>query len=417
MELKPIYRRVIGLDIHQAKISACAVSEQSDGSVVIEMQEFGGFKRDRRALAQWAKSFDPEIVVMESTGIYWKSPYAALESVGIAAWVVNARHVKTVPGRKTDVADAQWLATLARAGLLRGSFIPPAHIRHLRLIARQRQKLGGMLASEKNRLHKILSDAGIRLGVLVSDIHGQAARAMIKAIIAGKPMASVLELAGRLRASRSELFEALQPEELSAAHLFVLDEIMTHIEEIEARMGRFEQMLLQGLSAWQPQLTLLQTIPGIDQMGAAMLLVEISTDMDSFGSAEKLASWVGICPGNNESAGKRKSGKTRKGNAWVRRLLCEFAQAASRSRCALKDKFAALSIRKGHKKSIVALAHKMLRIIFAMLKNNKPYHDRAIDYEALSVQKNAPRWLKMLKKHGFLPATETVVPTAPAFAA
>ena len=289
MELKPIYRRVIGLDIHQAKISACAVSEQSDGSVVVEMQEFGGFKRDRRALAQWAKSFAPEIVVMESTGIYWKSPYAALESVGIAAWVVNARHVKTVPGRKTDVADAQWLATLARAGLLRGSFIPVAHIRHLRLIARQRQKLGGMLASEKNRLHKILSDAGIRLGVLVSDIHGQAARAMVKAIIAGKPMAYVLDLAGRLRASRSELFEALQPEELSSAHLFVLAEIMAHIEELEARMGRFEQTLLQGLSAWQPQLTLLQTIPGIDQMGAAMLLVEISADIDSFGSAEKLA--------------------------------------------------------------------------------------------------------------------------------
>jgi transposase len=290
----------------------------------------------------------------------------------------------------------------------------------LRLIARQRQKLGGMLASEKNRLHKILSDAGIRLGVLVSDVHGQAARAMVKAIIARKPMAEVLDLAGRLRASRSELFEALQPEELSASHLFVLREIMAHIEELEARMQRFELALLQGLSAWQPQLRLLQTIPGIDQMGAAMLLVEISAEMDSFGSAERLASWVGICPGNNESAGKRKSGKTRKGNAWVRRLLCEFAQAASPSRCALKDKFAALSIRKGHKKSIVALAHKMLRIIFAMLKDNKPYHDRAVDYEALSVQRNAPRWLKMLKKHGFLPGNETTAPTAatsPAFAA
>ncbi|MGE4377839.1 MAG: IS110 family transposase [Burkholderiaceae bacterium] len=416
MELKPIYRRVIGLDIHQAKISACAVSEQSDGEVVVEMREFGGFKRDRRVLAQWAKSFAPELVVMESTGIYWKSPYAALEGVGIAAWVVNARHVKAVPGRKTDVADAQWLATLARAGLLRGSFIPPANIRYLRLIARQRQKLGGMLASEKNRLHKILSDAGIRLGVLVSDIHGQAARAMIKAIIAGKSMPEVLDQAGRLRATREELFEALQPEELSGAHLFVLSEVMAHIEELEARMRRFELALLQGLSAWQPQLRLLQTIPGIDQIGAAMLLVEISTDMDSFGSAEKLASWVGICPGNNESAGKRKSGKTRKGNAWVRRLLCEFAQAASRSRCALKDKFAALSIRKGHKKSIVALAHKMLRIIFAMLKNNKPYHDRAVDYEALSVQKNAPRWLRMLKKHGFLPTNETTVAPSATFA-
>ena len=177
-----------------------------------------------------------------------------------------------------------------------------------------------------------------------------------------------------------------------------------HIEELEARMARFEQELLKGLDEWQNELVLLQTIPGIDVMGAAMLLVEISADMHSFGSAERLASWVGICPGNNESAGKRKSGKTRKGNAWVRRLLCEFAQAASRSRCALKDKFAALSLRKGHKKSIVALAHKMLRIIFAVIKNKTPYLDRAVDYEALSVQRNAPRWMKMLIKHGYLPS-------------
>ncbi len=405
MELTPIYKRVIGLDVHQAKISACAISEQADGTVVVEHREFGGFKRDRRMLAAWAQSFGPEVVVMESTGIYWKSPYAALERIGIHAWVVNARHVKTVPGRKTDVADAQWLATLARAGLLRASFIPPAHIRYLRLIARQRQKRGGMLSSEKNRLHKLLADSGCRLNVLVSDIHGQAGRAMVKALISGEPISAILDLAGRLRPSRDDLFEALQPEELSGPHLFVLSEIMSHIEEIEARMARFEKALLDGLAAWQPQLVLLQTIPGIDQMGAAMLLVEISPDMGSFGSAEKLASWVGICPGNNESAGKRKSGKTRKGNAWVRRLLCEFAQAASRSRCALKDKFTALSIRKGHKKSIVALAHKMLRIVFAMLKNNAPYQDKAIDYEALTVERNAPRWMKMLVKHGYIPSS------------
>jgi len=404
MELTPIYKRVIGLDVHQAKISACAVAEQPDGTVTVERCEFGAFKRDRRALADWVRAFGPDVVVMESTGIYWKSPYAALEAVGIVAWVVNARHVKAVPGRKTDVGDAQWLATLARAGLLRASFVPPADIRYLRLIARQRQKLGGMLASEKNRLHKLLADAGIRLNVLVSDIHGQAGRAMVKALIEGKSMPEILNLAGRLRATRAELFEALQPEELSNSHRFVLQEIMAHIEELEARMARFEHALLQGLTRWQAQLVLLQTLPGIDRMGAAMLLVEISADMDSFGSAEKLASWVGICPGNNESAGKRKSGKTRKGNAWVRRLLCEFAQAAARSRCALKDKFAALSIRKGHKKSIVALAHKMLRIIFAMLKNNTPYHDKVVNYEALSVQRNAPRWIKMLVKHGFLPA-------------
>ncbi len=405
MELIAIYKRVIGLDVHQAKISACALVQQPDGTTIVEQREFGAFKRDRRALAQWTRSLEPEVVVMESTGIYWKSPYAALEAQGIAAWVVNARHVKNVPGRKTDVGDAHWLATLARAGLLRGSFIPQADMRHLRLIARQRQKLGGMLASEKNRLHKVLSDSGVRLNVLVSDIHGQSARAMVKALIAGQPMDQILDLAGRLQAGREKLFEALQPEELSTSHVFVLTEIMQHIEELEARISRFEQALIHGLDAWAPQLVLLQTIPGIDRMGAAMLLVEISAEMHNFGSAERLASWVGICPGNNESAGKRKSGKTRKGNAWVRRLLCEFAQAASRSRCALKDKFAALSIRKGHKKSIVALAHKMLRIIFAMLKTNQPYRERVVDYEALSVQRNAPRWIKMLVKHGFMPAT------------
>jgi len=405
MEITPMYKRVIGLDVHQAKISACAVIEQADGTLTVEHREFGAFKRDRRTLAAWAREQCPDVVVMESTGIYWKSPYAALENVGILAWVVNARHVKNVPGRKTDVADAHWLATLARAGLLRQSFIPPADIRHLRLIARQRQKIGGMLASEKNRLHKLLADAGIRLNVLVSDIHGQAGRAMVKALIDGQSVPAVLNLAGRLRASREQLFDALQPEELSVHHVFVLKEVMAHIEELEARMIRFEQALIQGLDGWRPHLILLQTIPGIDLMGAAMLLVEIGTDMASFGCAEKLASWVGICPGNNESAGKRKSGKTRKGNAWVRRLLCEFAQAASRSRCAFKEKFAALSIRKGHKKSIVALAHKMLRTVFAILKSNTPYRDTVIDYEALTVQRNAPRWIKMLVKHGFMPAT------------
>ena len=407
MELPAIFPCVVGLDVHQAKISACALIEQPDGTLTVEHRQFGAFKRDRRALAEWVRTLGPDVVVMESTGIYWKSPYAALERVGIAAWVVNARHVKNVPGRKTDVADAQWLAILARAGLLRASFIPPADIRHLRLIARQRQKLGGMLASEKNRLHKLLTEAGIRLNVLVSDIHGQAGRAMVKALIEGQPIPEILALAGRLRASREELFEALQPEELSEAHRFVLSEIMAPIEELEARMGRFEQTLLAGLAAWEPQLVLLQTLPGVERIGAAMLLVEIGTDMASFASAEKLASWVGICPGNNESAGKRKSGKTRKGNAWVRRLLCEFAQAASRSRCALKEKFKALSIRKGHKKAIVALAHKMLRIIFAMLKNHTPYQDQAVDYEELLVQRNAPRWIKMLLKHGFISPAST----------
>ena len=405
MELAALYKRVIGLDIHQAQITACALLEEPDGTMRIEQRQFGGFKRDRRELAHWVASLKPEEVVMESTGIYWKSPYAALEAVGIRAKVVNARHVKHVPGRKTDVGDAHWLATLARAGLLRGSFVPPAKLRELRLIARQRQKLVGQLAAEKNRLHKVLTDSGVRLGVVVSDLHGQSARAMVKALIAGQPPHAVLKLASRrLKAAREEILDALQGE-LTASHRFVLDELMRHIEEIEARIARFEARLLAELESEHNTLALLQTIPGVDLIGAAMLLVEIGTDMDAFGSAERLASWVGICPGNNESAGKRKSGRVRKGNPYVRRLLCEFAHAASRTTSVFKSKFQSLLVRRGYKRAIIAIGHKILRTLFFMLKRREHYRDSATDYEALSVQRNAPRWIKSLIKFGFIAPT------------
>jgi transposase len=307
MELVAVYKRVIGLDVHQAQISACALIEEADGSTRIDKRQFGGFKRDRRQLAQWAASLRPDEVVMESTGIDWKSPYAALEAVGLCAKVVHARYVKNVPGRKTDVGDAHWLAMLARAGLLCGSFVPLEKLRELRLIARQRQKLVGQLASEKNRLHKVLTDLGVRLGVVVSDLHGKSARAMVKAIIAGQAPHEVLKRASaRLKASREELLDALQGE-LTANHRFVLDERMHHIEEIEARIARFDARLLAKLQSEHNALALLQTIAGVDRIGAAMLLIEIGTNMEAFGSADRLASWVGICPGNHESAGKRKS--------------------------------------------------------------------------------------------------------------
>jgi transposase len=281
-------------------------------------------------------------------------------------------------------------------------FIAKADLRSLRHIARHSQKLGGMLASEKNRLHKLLTDAGIRLGVVVSDLHGQSARAMVKALIAGKSVPDVLSLASnRLRASREDIFEALQAEEITPAHRFVLTEIMAHIEELEARMARFDAECLHE-AGYGVSLQLLQTLPGIDLMGAAMLLVDIGSDMSVFGSAQRLASWVGMCPCNNESAVNRKSGRIRKGQRLERRLLCEFAQAAGRSRCALKDKFQALNVRKGHKRSIVALGHKMLRTIYAMLSKNTHYVDKTVGYEALMVARNAPRWLQMVK-HGFVP--------------
>ena len=404
MELAKLYKRVVGLDVHQAKITACAITEDEAGQTSVELAEFGGFKRDRQAMAQWVAAHGAEMVVMESTGIYWKSPHAALEQVGIVATVVNARHVKTVPGRKTDWADAQWLAMLARAGMLRASFVPPAHFRALRHVGRQRQQLIGILSSEKNRVHKILSDGGIRLSVVVSDIHGVAGRAMVKALIAERPPAEVLMLAGnRLKADRTELLDALDGD-LTADHRFVLHELIAHVEELERRIDRFDQYLLDQLAPYRSTLALMQTIPGIDAVGAALLLVEIGDDMSAFGSVDRLASWVGICPGNNESAGKRKTGRIRKGNPWVRRLLCQFAHAASRTRCAFKSKFEALRLRRGHKRAIVAIAHKILKTVFLLISRQTHYRDSATDFEALSVARNAPRWLKMLQKHGFIPA-------------
>ena len=402
MQLCTLHKRVIGLDVHQAQITACALIEEADGTTRIEQRQFGAFARDRRELAHWAASLRPDEVVMESTGIYWKSPYAALETVGIVAKVVNARHVKNVPGRKTDVSDAQWLATLARAGLLSASFVPPANLRELRLISRERQKLVSQLARDKNRMHKILTDGGIRLSVVVSDIHGKSARAMIKALLAGASPQEVLKLASkRLKASQQQLLDALQGN-LTLSHCFVLGELLQQIESIEARITRFEARLLEALRAQRDTLALLQTLPGVDLIGAAMLLVEIGSDMSVFGCPERLASWVGMCPGNNESAGKRKSGKMRKGNPYVRRLLCEFAHAARKTASQFKLRFQALLLRRGHKRAIIAIGHKLLRTIFFMLQRREYYRDSAVSYEELSVRRNAPRWIKALTRFGFI---------------
>jgi transposase len=406
MELISLYKRVIGLDVHQAQITACALIEGQDGQTLIERRTFGAFKRDRRALADWCARHKPDVVVMESTGIYWKSPYAYLEEVGIRAFVVNARHVKQVPGRKTDVADAEWLATLARAGLLRASFVPPAKLRALRLVSRQRQKLNGLLASEKNRLGKVLANSGIRLGVVVSDLHGKSARAMTKALIGGATPEAALAHASKQLKSPREAIEAALEGELGATERFVAAEVLRHIEELEAQIARFDAHLLTALSepTERNALTLLQTIPGVDRIGAAMLLVEVGITMSDFRSADALASWSGLCPGNNESAGKRRRAKSRKGNPYVRRLLCEFANAATKTRCAIQAKYQALVIRTGRKRAIIACAHKMLRIIFFMLRRNQPYRDTTVDFQALIVKRNAPRWIRELTRHGFLPS-------------
>jgi len=410
--LQALHRRVAGIDVHRMLHVVTLVVEQADGSIERTTQQFGGFRRDCRALAAWLRDAGVELVVMESTGIYWKSVFAHLERAGIRAWVVNAHFIKHVPGRKTDMADSEWLAVLARFGLVRASFIPPQDLRELRLVSRYRRKLAAMCASELNRLHKVLDDGGIKLGAVVSDINGVSARAMVKGLIEQQGIEQLLALArGRLRLKRDDLAASLDGE-LSARHLFVLGHIHAHIEALQAELAALDAYLLDAMQPYAWAHGLLQTIPGIDALAAALILIEIGDDMARFGCAERLAAWAALCPGNNESAGKRKSGRTRKGNAIIRFILCECANAARMTKSSLASKYRSLTVRKSHKKAIVALAHKMIRLIYVLLSRREAYRDPHIDYAALSAKKNAPRWIRQLALIGAWPTAKT--PTAAA---
>ena len=401
--LSPLYRRVAGIDVHKMLHVVTAVIEHPDGTIEQQSRQFGGFKRDCHALTSWLLDLNVELVVMESTGIYWKSIYAHLERAGIQAWVVNAHFVKHVPGRKTDMNDSQWLAVLARFGLVRGSFIPPQDLRELRLVSRYRRKLAAMRASEINRLHKILDDGGIKLGGVVSDINGLSARAMVTGLIEGKSIAALLDMArGRLKLRRDDLQAALDGD-LSARHRFILEHIHEHIEILERSLAKLDTYILAAMAPYQWAHRLLQTVPGIDQIASALILIEIGDDMTRFGSADRIAAWAALCPGNNESADKRKSGRIGKGSSVIRYIMCECANSAWKTRSSLASKYKSLMVRKTHKKAIIALAHKMIRLIFLLLTRKVAYHDPQIDYEAISAKKNAPRWIKQLKVIGQWP--------------
>ena len=413
--MEPIHERVAGMDVHRMEHVVTILVEQEDGTLLKDTRKFGGFKRDMRALIDWLRSHRIQQVVMESTGIYWKSVFSHLEAAGIAALVVNAFHVKSVPGRKTDVTDSEWLAQLARFGLLRGSFIPPKDLRELRVVSRYRRKLGQSLAGEKNRLHKLLDDAGIKLGGVVSDINGVCARKMVEGLLAGGTPAELAAL-GRGKLKRpSEVLEAAMDGDLSPRHRLVLSTVLNHLHYLEREVARLDRYLIEAMKPYAWAWRLLQTIPGIDEISAALILIEIGDDMQRFASPSRLASWTALCPGNHESAGKRKSGKIRHGNPIVRYMLCEAANAARKTKTVFRAKYNSLVIRRGHKKTIIALAHKLIRTIYFVLARRKPYHDTTVDYEAAIVAKSAPRWIRALKKYGYWPkppSTKTQPATA-----
>ena len=405
--MKPLYRCVAGLDVHRMLYVLTVLKEQADGSLSKQQRQFPGFQREVRELVAWLQSLGVQLVVMESTGIYWKSIYAALEAAGIPAHVVNARHVKNVPGRKTDLTDSEWLAQLGRFGLVRPSFIPPKDLRELRLVSRYRQKLSQMQASEKNRLHKLLDDAGIKLGAVVADIDGVSARAMIEGLIAGKPIEQLAEMAKGVMRHKRDVLELSLEGELTARHRLVLEHVQSHNRYLEAELAKLDAYLIEAMEPYRDYWQLLQTIPGIDQISAAMILIEIGDDLSAFANAKHLASWAALCPGNHESAGKRKTGKTRKGNHAIRYLLCEAANAARRTKSALHEKYQSLVARRGHKKAIIAVAHQILRTIYVLFTRRQAYRDSGFDYQAALVKKNAPRWIKALKQFGYWPKSDS----------
>jgi len=396
--LETMVRCCAGLDVHRRQVVSTVIREGSK-----EAREYSTFHRELQELAHWLQREQVELAVMESTGIYWKAIYAALEDAGIETRVVNARHVKQVPGRKTDVQDSEWLAELARCGLLRSSFIPPRDLRELRLLTRYRRKLTGMLSAEKNRLHKVLDDAGIRLGCVVSDIDGISARAMVEALIRGgsTPEQMAEKALGRLQKKREALQLALEGD-ISDRHRLVLKKILLHVKWLQRQIVTIDGQIVAAMKPYQEEWKLLQTIPGFDILSAAMLLAEIGVDMGRFAGRDRLCSWAGMCPGNQESAGKRKSGRTRKGNAYVRSLLCEAANSARKTQSQFQGLYKGLVIRRGHKRAIVAVGHKILQVVYVLLSRKEPYRDPEIDYEALVVHRNAPRWLDALHKYGYL---------------
>lgn len=404
--MEPVVKVSAGLDVHRKNVMATILSEQDDGSLQEKTCEFGTFLKNRKQLRRWLLKHNVELIVMESTGIYWKAIYSILERTGRNVYVVNARHAKNLPGRKTDVQDSKWLATLARFGLLSPSFIPPKDLRELRLMTRRRMKMQGILSGEKNRLHKILDDAGIRLGAVVSDINGVSAQAIIDGLIRGESPVKLMQyVRGRLKVKIPELLESLEGT-ISERHIFLLRQIREHIRYLEQDLMELDQYIIAAMSPYQQQWEILQTIPGIDQISAAGLLVEIGIDMKRFGSMGRLASWAGMCPGNNESAGKKKSSRTRKGNRTIRQILCEISNAARRTKTQFQGKYKGLVIRRGHKRAIMAIGHKILRIIYTLLLKKEPYQDSTVDYESLIVQRNAPRWMRALQKFGFLPKVQ-----------
>jgi transposase len=408
--MEQVFERVCGLDVHKATIAACVRVPDVKGKRVQSVQTFGTTTGDLLALRDWLDAHGVTHVAMESTGVYWKPVYYVLEE-RVTCLLVNATHVKKVPGRKTDVQDCAWLAQLLEHGLLRGSFVPPAPIRELRDLTRYRKSLIQERAREANRVHKMLEDAGIKLATVARDVLGMSGRAMLEALVQGTSDPAVLaELArGRMRAKLPALRQALVGH-FGPHHAFLTTQILAHLDHLEEAVATLSARIEALLAPFADAVQRLDTIPGVNQRTAEVLIAEIGVDMNRFPSDRHLASWAGLCPGNHESAGKHRTGKTRKGNIWLRAALIEAALGATRTKnSAVAARYRRILRHRGHKKAIVAVAHNLLVTAYHVLAHQTTYQELGADYyDRRHTERVARRAVQTLEQQGYRVTLERV---------
>ena len=403
-DMHVVHPRAAGLDVHKMHITATVrLCEAGSGPARTATQEFSALPDGLRAMTDWLRGHGVTAATMEGTGVYWKAPFEALEDAGIHPDLLNAQHVKQIRGKKTDTNDSLWLARICQFGLALPSFVPPRLFRQLRQLTRYRRKLVAERSRARNRVHKTLDHDGLRLGGVLTDIFGVNGRRILDGLVAGHaPRRILADLTHHVAAKLEPLAKALAAT-LDPLALFTLQMQMQAADRADAALAAVDSRIRTTLLEHQRPLRLLQTIPGIDFGSACTILVEVGPDLSAFRESRHLGAWAGVAPGNNTSAGKRRSGRARPGNATLRATLAECAHGAARTKSSqFYDYHRMLAGRIGYKRAILATAHKLLRVIHTVLREDRPYTDPDIDYEKLLVERNAPRWVRMLKRHGLL---------------
>ena len=400
--MEVMYPRCAGLDVHKESVVAC-VRIAGDGPPVQEVRTFATTTSGLLALADWLDSFGVEQVGMEATGVYWKPVWHVLEG-HFELVLANAAHVKNVPGRKTDVNDSMWLADLLAHGLIRASFVPPAAVQELRTLTRTRKQFVRERSAHVQRIEKVLEDANLKLSVVLSDILGKSGRAVLQAIIEGQtdPERLVSCVTTRVKASRAELLEALRGR-ISAHHRFMLKLHLGHVDALDQAVAAIEREVGLGLEPFRQAAKLLSTMPGLSDVSANVIVAEIGIDMSRFATPAHLLSWACLCPRNDESAGKRRSTRLRKGGKWLKTTLVQAAWSAIKVKDSyLQAQFHRLRARRGAKKAIIGVAASMLTAAWHMLRNQTEWHDLgAAHFDRADATKTANRLIRRLQQIGY----------------